>query len=99
MTLSSAYSLLAVDAATCTLEELKKRWHELATHHHPDKGGDAWKFVELARAHAMVKRDLETPKMCWDCNGRGRRTEVAVGVGVTTGLCTTCKGLGRISRG
>lgn len=39
---------------TASFEEIRKRYKELAVKHHPDKGGDAEKFKDIAAAYEMV---------------------------------------------
>ena len=45
---------LATDIKT----EIKKRFHNLALQHHPDKGGDAEKFKELSNAYKFIQEQF-----------------------------------------
>ena len=38
-------------------DDLKKKYRELATKHHPDKGGDAEKFKQIRRAYDVLSDD------------------------------------------
>lgn len=49
------YTVLGVKRSD-TLEEIKKAFHRLAHTHHPDKGGNAEKFKEVAAAWADLQR-------------------------------------------
>lgn len=37
-------------------DEIKKRFRELALQHHPDKGGEAEKFIEIRTAYAVLMK-------------------------------------------
>lgn len=56
----AARELLGVDPETRDLDEINKRYKQLAKSHHPDMdGGDHKRFQELNRAHKLLKRELE----------------------------------------
>lgn len=38
----------------CTLEEVKKRWREVASQHHPDRGGDQKTFIRMKTAYEKI---------------------------------------------
>jgi molecular chaperone DnaJ len=44
---------------TATFDEIRKRYKELAIQHHPDKGGDAEKFKEIAGAYELIGSDVK----------------------------------------
>ncbi|MFH0752054.1 MAG: J domain-containing protein [archaeon] len=54
-----ARELLGIDENCTDLEEINKKYKELAKECHPDKGGNTEKFQILNRAHKMLKRELE----------------------------------------
>lgn len=54
-----ARKLLGVNENYLDMEEINKKYKELAKECHPDKGGDVEKFQAINRAHKMLKRELE----------------------------------------
>ena len=49
----SYYTLLNVDPS-CTQEQVKVSYKEMARLHHPDKNGDSEKFKAIAAAYATL---------------------------------------------
>ena len=52
------YALLGV-SRTASPEEIKKAYNKLALTHHPDKGGDPDKFIDLREAYDILRDPLE----------------------------------------
>lgn len=77
-----------------TEEQLKERWRELASTHHPDRGGDAAQFNEYRKAYAAALEELKAPKGCELCKGTGK---VLVGTGFQSVrmTCQECGGSGQ----
>ena len=51
--------ILGVDESAST-SDIKKAFRRLALEHHPDKGGDREKFMEIHRAYEALKDRPET---------------------------------------
>ena len=54
--INDPYQILNVDP-TAKLEEIKKAYRELVKIHHPDKGGDAKKMLEINAAGEILKKN------------------------------------------
>lgn len=73
--------------------EVRARWRELASEHHPDRGGDAALFHSCRQAFEEAMRIAEQPKPCPACHGEGK-------IGVRRGFnqimvsCSSCRGSG-----
>lgn len=92
MTLDEAHGILGVPAAGLTFEKLRKRWHELALQHHPDRGGDAGTFALLNQAHQLVLPtvpEAAAPQACATCGG-AHRVEVRRGFTAVWIDCPSC---------
>jgi len=50
-----SYKVLGLESG-CTLDEVKKAYRKLARLHHPDKGGDQAKMVEVTEAYDTLKK-------------------------------------------
>ena len=48
-------------------EELRKEFRKLCLQHHPDKGGDHYKFIEIQNAYETALKNINAP--AWDCSG------------------------------
>jgi len=44
------YKLLGL-TTDCTKDEIKKSFHKMAMIHHPDKGGDVKKYIQIKDAY------------------------------------------------
>lgn len=60
------YTLLGI-SQRATTKEIKKAYRQKSLEHHPDKGGDAQKFAEIARAYEVLSD--ETLKEVYDTRG------------------------------
>lgn len=88
----SAFETLGLPE-TATPDDVKARWRELASEHHPDKGGDAEQFHEYRTAYEKALREASEPKPCDSCYGSGKQT-VRRGFAQTKIVCKTCGGSG-----
>ena len=52
-----AYSVLGVDV-TASWVQVKKAYRQMAARHHPDKGGDAQRFMAVRQAYECLKQSL-----------------------------------------
>jgi DnaJ-class molecular chaperone len=52
--------------------EVKEAWRQLASVHHPDRGGDAAEFTRLRKAYQEALDLANAPKVCSKCGGNGR---------------------------
>ncbi len=57
MTASPALAALGLSEGA-SWEEIKQRYRDLASKHHPDKGGDPLLFIEIRRAYESLKRQI-----------------------------------------
>lgn len=73
--------------------EVKDRWRELASIHHPDKGGDSDQFNYFRQAYTAALKIAATPKMCVDCNGTGKQI-MQNGFSALKITCKSCMGNG-----
>lgn len=65
-TATDFYALLGV-SRRASHKEIKKAYRQKSLEHHPDKGGDAQKFAEIARAYEVLSD--ETKKEIYDRHG------------------------------
>lgn len=77
--------------------EVKARWRELASEHHPDKGGDAEVFNEYRQAYEAALHEASQPVQCQACNGKGKRM-VQRGFHQVRLPCDDCDGKGQVQR-
>ena len=72
---------------------VKRRWHQLASLHHPDKGGSP---TEFSRLHEAYRRALDEihDRVCHGCRGTGKY-KVVRGWRESYLQCPTCGGSGR----
>ena len=94
---SADLALLGVDVLV-TPDELRTQYRALAEQHHPDHGGDAAKFQQLASAYKRLRAEVAKPLKCPTCKGT-RREAKANGFHVTKVPCANCRGTGVVERG
>lgn len=78
---------------TASPTEVQTRWRELASEHHPDRGGDPEKFHVCREAYEAALKESEEPKPCAECGGVGK-IRVSRGFNQVTTTCPTCRGSG-----
>ena len=54
-----------------TETEVKARWKLLASHNHPDKGGEAEQFHYYKQAYDAAMAEFKKIKKCEKCQGLG----------------------------
>lgn len=81
-------------AETATPDEVKARWRELASEHHPDNGGEAERFDECRKAYQQAYATAMEPKPCNNCGGDGKIT-VTRGFNQVKLPCNACDGTGQ----
>lgn len=81
------------DLQLVTVEEMERRWKELRSQHHPDKGGSTEMFIYFRNAYEKCYGQIHELQVCSDCAGAGR-VKVTQGFYTTTMLCATCQGSG-----
>lgn len=66
--LRKAYSVLGLDS-NASPEQVGKRYKALALKHHPDKGGDHAKFIQVNAAYEVIRAayNVSNQKTCWCC--------------------------------
>lgn len=100
--LKAANSLgLALDD-NLTMDHVKAIYRDLVKLHHPDKGGDMKRFVEIDRAKCVLELWFKRQppedttfklEKCAICNGIGRVT-IRRGFASMTIVCGRCRGSG-----
>ncbi len=60
--MSDPYEVLGLPS-TATLDEIKRRYRQLAAKYHPDHGAESWIFKQIRAAYEQLcqERDLDTP--------------------------------------
>ena len=60
--MSDPYEVLGLPS-TATLDEIKRRYRQLAARYHPDHGVESWIFKQIRAAYEQLsqERDLDTP--------------------------------------
>lgn len=101
------YELLGVNWQACE-DVITHAYKRLARIMHPDKGGDTSKFAEITAAWATLKdkkkraaynMDLQQHwRSCTSCSGKGTRYKQAGFNAKTFQQCSTCNGLGLITK-
>lgn len=77
-----------------TEDQIKARWRELASEHHPDRGGDNDKFVEYSIAYKKCLEIARRPKPCPACGGKGEEVKMHGFKAIRT-RCRFCNGTGK----
>lgn len=79
------------DAAT--VEMVKSAWRQLASVHHPDRGGNAAEFSRVHKYYLEALAYASAPKSCLSCEGSGK---VLRGLGFQQVKinCPSCGGTG-----
>lgn len=88
----SPFSVLGL-IPDATAEQVKARWRELASTHHPDKGGDAEQFHKYRLAYHAALARAEAPKVCMTCWGK-KRIQRVHGFNTLMVVCPDCHGSG-----
>lgn len=77
--------------------EVRARWRELASEHHPDRGGDAEAFNDYRQAYEQALHEAQQPVPCGGCEGTGKK-RVRRGFSEVRLPCTDCDGKGEVQR-
>jgi DnaJ-class molecular chaperone len=88
----SPFEVLGLNAEASP-EEVTRRWRELASEHHPDRGGDPEAFRLCREAYEAALPLAQEPKLCSECGGAGK-TSVVRGFNQVTVTCQVCRGSG-----
>lgn len=97
MTAAEAFAVLELDQATATSDEVKSRYRKLSLDHHPDRGGDMDKFLEVRTAYNVASLYLLT-RPCDECEGEGRTVLGYHGFAPVYQACAKCGGAGKVKR-
>jgi DnaJ-class molecular chaperone len=89
---STPFEILGLPA-TATVDEVEHAWKLLASVHHPDRGGDAAKFIEFREAYQSARELAAEPKMCETCQGKGKVVK-SFGFSSMKVFCGDCGGTG-----
>jgi DnaJ-class molecular chaperone len=92
--MSKAFATLGLPD-TATPDEVKVKWRELCSIHHPDRGGNAVDFTTYRKAYNTAMSEASAPKACTRCQGTGR-TKTTTGFSTIELSCAQCGGLGHI---
>lgn len=76
-----------------TEAEVRAKWRELASQHHPDKGGNAENFRRYHTAYEEAMSLAGQPKLCDSCGGSGK-VSTSRGFYQLTMVCAICRGSG-----
>lgn len=82
---------------TATTEQVKQRWRQLASEHHPDRGGSADDFDRYRKAYLLALKDAVEPLVCQECGGTGK-IDVQRGFHLVKLPCDRCGGAGEVQR-
>lgn len=78
-------------------DDVKARWRDLRSEHHPDHGGDADEFHRLRMAYDDALRQAQAPIQCPGCYGSGKK-KVQRGISIIQFDCSMCNGMGVVER-
>jgi DnaJ-class molecular chaperone len=92
--MSKAFATLGLQD-TATPNEVKSKWRELRSIHHPDRGGNAVDFTTYRKAFKAAMDEALAPKACTRCQGIGR-VKTTAGFNTIELSCAQCGGLGHI---
>lgn len=93
MNMAQAFAVLGLQR-DATADQIKARWRELASQHHPDReGGDRDKFIEASDAYNKCMSLLER-RVCTACKGKGQEAKQH-GFKTVRTTCRFCKGTGK----
>lgn len=84
-------------SAEATESDVKRRWHQLALEHHPDRGGNPETLNEFRTAYKAALAEAQAPVKCTECKGTGRKHQTH-GFGNITMQCRRCRGTGKINQ-
>jgi DnaJ-class molecular chaperone len=90
--MSKAFATLGLPD-TATPDEVKAKWRELCSIHHPDRGGNAVEFNTIRKAYKAAMEEASAPKPCASCDGSGT-VKVNNGSSSTAMPCQVCGGSG-----
>lgn len=91
------HQILALEPG-CGTAAVKHRWRELASQHHPDKGGTSVAFALHNGARKVVMDyEAELESFCKECDGHGTVTTM-VGFKSQKKVCQECRGSGKTTR-
>jgi len=90
--MSKAFATLGLPD-TATPDEVKAKWRELCTIHHPDHGGNSVEFNTIRKAYKQAFKEASEPKPCVQCNGEGK-VKVNSGWSSIDMPCHACEGSG-----
>jgi DnaJ-class molecular chaperone len=98
------YEILGLPPAS-SYEQLHARYRALAEQHHPDKGGDAEAFKEIALAWGILRDSASRKRydamlylegnQCTACKGAGFQPAYVKGRYNKNARCRTCGGTGK----
>lgn len=90
--MSKAFITLGISEMS-TPSEVKARWRELCSIHHPDRGGNSVEFTTYRKAYNTAMAIAAAPKSCIHCLGTGR-IKTTSGFNTIELSCLRCEGLG-----
>jgi len=90
--MSKAFATLGLPD-TATPDEVKAKWRELCSIHHPDRGGNAVEFNTIRKAYKAAMEEASAPKPCASCDGSGK-VKVNNGWSSIAMPCQVCGGSG-----
>lgn len=89
--MASPFEILGLPE-TATPSEIKARWRQLGSKHHPDHGGDPEEFDKYRKAYKKAMETANEPKPCEAC--KDGKIEINRGWSTINMVCTVCNGEG-----